>query len=90
MLLITVGTRIALVQPRGCGGRGLSPPVRILTDPGTQRLLYTMFVTLWSVQVISSSSADICVSVAVCPGVSTVAGKGPAAANRERRVVTSS
>src|SRR5690625_541462 len=41
--LITVGTRIALVQPRRRGGRGLLPPVRILTDPGTHRLLYTMF-----------------------------------------------
>ena len=47
---ITVGTRISLIQPRGRGGRGLLPPVRILTDPGTQQLLYTESLTFGSFQ----------------------------------------
>src|SRR5690606_12741396 len=33
---ITVGTGIPPVQPRGSGGRGLSPPVWILSSPGTR------------------------------------------------------
>lgn len=60
-MLITVGTRMTLVQPRGRGGRGLSPPVRILTDPGTQRLLYTVVGTLGSF--VRHMASNLCWSV---------------------------
>ena len=33
---ITVGIGVPPIRPRGCGVRGLSPPVRNLTDPGTR------------------------------------------------------
>src|SRR5699024_7634405 len=42
-------------------GRGLSPPVRILTDPGTQRLLYTVVGTLGSF--VRHMASNLCWSV---------------------------